>query len=79
MTISMILVQVEYGIEHPIYYLSLNINDTKFNYSYVEKLALETIQVVQIFRHYIILRKTTIISDCNSMTYIISCQFLGGK
>ena len=28
MTIAMVLVQVENGIEHPIYYLSHNLNDT---------------------------------------------------
>ena len=78
-TISMVLFQVEDGIEHPIYYLSRNLNDTKVKYSYVENLALEAIQVVQIFRHYILLRKTTIISDCNPMTYILSCQLIGGK
>jgi len=48
-------------------------------YSYVEKLALAAIQVVQRFRHYILLRKTTIISDFNPMTYILSCQLPGGK
>ena len=79
MTIAMVLVQVEEGIEHPIYYFSHNLNDTEVKYSCVEKLALATVQVVQIFHHYILLRKTTIVSDCNPMTYILSCQLLGGK
>ena len=55
MTIAMVLVQVENGIEHPFYYLSHNLNDTEVKYSYVEKLALVVVQVVQIFRHYILL------------------------
>ena len=38
-TIAMVLVQVEDGIEHPIYYLSRNLNDTEVKYSYVENLA----------------------------------------
>ena len=32
-TIAMVLVQVEYGIEHPIYYLSRNLNDTEVKYT----------------------------------------------
>ena len=76
-TIAMVLVQVEEGIEHPIYYLSRNLNDTESKYSYVEKLALVAMQAVQIFHHYILLRKTTVISDCNPMTNILSHQFLG--
>ena len=79
MTIAMVLVQVEDKIEHSIYYLSHNINDTEFNYSYIENLALVAVQAVQIFRHYILLRKTTIVSDCNPMTYILSRQLIGGK
>ena len=78
-TIAMVLVQVENGIEHLIYYLSHNLNDTEVKYSYIENLALVAIQDVQIFRHYILLRKTTIVSNCNPMTYILSRQLLGGK
>ena len=75
----MVLVQVENGIENPIYYLSRNLNDMEIKYSYVEKLALAAVQAVQIFRHYILLRKTTIVSDCNPMNYILSRQLLGGE
>ena len=75
----MVLVQEESGIEHPIYYLSCNLNDTESKYSHVKNLALAAVQVVQRFRHYILLRKTTIISKCNPMTYILSRQLLGGK
>ena len=77
-TIAMVLVQVEDGIEHSIYYLSCNLNDTKVKYSYVENISLEAVQAIQIFRHYILLRKTTIVSDCNPMTYILSRPFMGG-
>ena len=48
-------------------------------YAHVEKLALAVVQVVQRFRHYIILRTITVVSDCNPMTYILSRQLLGGK
>ena len=54
-SIAMVLVKVEDGIEHPIYYLSRNLNDKKFKYSYVEKLALVVVQAIQIFFHYILL------------------------
>ena len=37
-TITMVLVQEEDGIEHSIYYLSHNLNDTEVKYTYVEKL-----------------------------------------
>lgn len=78
-TTGMVLVQEERGIEHPIYYLSYNMNDKKIMYFYVEKLALAIVQFVQRFRHYILLQKTTVISDCNPMIYIFPCQLLGGK
>ena len=75
--IGMVLVQEENDIEHPIYYLSRNLNDTEGKYYYVEKLALATMQAVQRFCHYILLQKTTVISDCNPMTYILSHLLLG--
>ncbi|MCY6488215.1 RNase H-like domain-containing protein, partial [Actinobacillus pleuropneumoniae] len=65
--------------DSPIYYLSRNLNDIESKYSYVEKLALAAVQVIQRFRHYVLFRKTTILSDCNPMTYILSRQLLGGK
>ena len=79
MTIDMVLVQVENGIEHSIYYLSRNLNDTKVKYSYVEKFSLAAVQAVQRFCHYILIRMTTVVSDCNPMTYILSFQLLGGE
>ena len=62
-----------------IYYLSRNLHPTEIKYTHVEKLALETVQVVQIFRHYILLCKTTVISYCSPMIYILTKQLLGGK
>eukprot|EP00253_Pinus_taeda_P009010 PITA_09010 len=78
-TIAMVLVKEDNGIEHPIYYLGQKLNDTETKYSYVEKLALLAVQAIQRFRHYILFRKTTILSNCNPMTYILSRQLLGGK
>ena len=79
-TIGMVLVQDDDdGNEHVIYYLSHNLLDTETRYAYIEKLALATVCAVQCFRHYILLRTTTVISDCNPMTYILSRQLLGGK
>ena len=76
----MVLVQEdEFHDEHVIYYLSRNLHPTKIKYSHVENLALAVVQVVQRFRHYILLRKTTLISDCNPMMYILTKQLLGGK
>ena len=69
----------EFHGEHVIYYLSQNLHPTEIKYSHVEKLALETVQVVKRFCHYILLRKTTMISYCNPMMYILTKQLLGGK
>eukprot|EP00253_Pinus_taeda_P008686 PITA_08686 len=72
-TIGMVLVQDDDdGTEQVIYYLSRNLLDTESRYAYVEKLALAAVCTVQCFRHYILLRTTTVISDCNPMTYILS-------
>ena len=79
-TIGMFLVQeYEFHGEHVIYYLSHNLHPTEMKYSHVEKLALVVVQVVQRFRHYILLRKTKVISDCNPMMYILTKQLLEGK
>ena len=48
-TIAMVLVQEDDGIEHPIYYLSRNLNEIESKYPYVEKLALAAIQAIQRF------------------------------
>ena len=77
--IAMVLVQVENGIEHTIYYLIHNLNDMEVKYSYIENLALVVVQVVQRFRHYILFRKTIVIPNCNPMTYILSRKLLGGN
>ena len=76
----MVLVQDDdNGNEHVVYYLSRNLLDTETRYAHVEKLALAAVQAVQRFRHYILLRTVTMVSDYNPMTYILSRQLLGGK
>lgn len=77
-TIAMVLVvqDDDDGDEHMIYYLSWNIFDTETRYAHVKKLDLG---VVQGFPYYILLQKTTAISNCNPMTYILTRQLLGGK
>jgi hypothetical protein len=59
--------------------LSRSLATAETKYLYVEKLALATIHVVQCFRHYILLRRTTVISDCNPMQHILTRQLMGGK
>ena len=76
----MVLVQEdEFHSEHVIYYLSQNMHLIEIKYTHVEKFALAAIQDVQRFRHYILLRKTTVISDCNPMMYILTKQLIGSK
>ena len=63
-TITVVLVQENlHGQEHVIYYASKNLMDSETRYSCVEKLALATIIVVQTFRHYILLRTTTVLAE----------------
>jgi hypothetical protein len=65
--------------EHVIYYLNQSLTPTETKYLHVKKLALAVVQAVQCFRHYILSRKTIMISNCNPMQHILTRQFLGGK
>jgi hypothetical protein len=65
--------------EHVIYYLSRSLTPAETKYLLVKKLALATVKAVQRFRHYILSRKTTVISNYNPMQHILTRQFLGGK
>jgi hypothetical protein len=77
-TIAMVLVEEDDSHDkHVIYYLIQSLTTTKTKYLHVDKLALAAVQVVQRFHHYILLRRTTIISDCNPMQHILTRQFLG--
>ena len=76
----MVLVQEDpNGEEHVIYYLSKSLSGPKLRYSHVEKLALAVVIAVQRFRHYILLRTTTVIADSNPMYHVLTRQVLGGK
>jgi hypothetical protein len=79
-TIAMVLVQEDHNDEeHVIYYLSKSLSGPELRYSHVEKLALAAIIAVQRFRHYILLRTTTVITNSNPMYHVLTCQVLGGK
>jgi hypothetical protein len=79
-TIGMVLIQEDDAHdEHVIYYLSRSLTSTEIKYQHVEKLALTAVQAVQCFRHYILARKTIVISHCNPMQHILTRQLLGGK
>ena len=72
-TISMVLVQDgDKGYKHVIYYLSHNLLNTEMHYAHVDKLTLAVVQVIQRFQHYILLCTTTVIFECNLMTYILT-------
>ena len=67
----MVLVQEDpNGDEHVIYYLRKSISGLELQYSHVEKLDLEAVITVQRFRHYILLRTTTVITYSNPMYHI---------
>ena len=67
------------GEEHVVYYLSKSLLGPETRYCHVEKLALAAVFAVQRFRHYILLRKTTIVTDVNPVYHILTRQVLGGK
>jgi hypothetical protein len=70
-TIGMVLIQEDDSHdENVIYYLSQIITPTETKYLHVEKLALAGIQEFQHFRHYILSRKNTVISNCNTFSHI---------
>ena len=72
-TITMVLVQENPdGQEHMIYYAIKNLMDSKIWYSYMEKLALAMVIVVQKFHHYILLHTTTVFVDQHPMYYILT-------
>jgi hypothetical protein len=76
----MVLVQEnDFLKEHVIYYLSRGLVGPQLNYSHVEKLALAVVHVVQRFRHYILLRKTTVIAIVNPFQYMLTRHVIGGK
>ena len=76
----MVLVQEDDSHDsHVIYYLSRSLTTTKTKYLHVEKLALAAVQAVQRIGHYILLRGTTVISDCNPMKHILTQKFLWGE
>ena len=79
-TIYMVLVQEDNDDDkHVIYYLSKSLSGPELRYSHVEKLALATVIDVQRFRHYILLRTTTVIAASNPMYHILKRQVLGRK
>lgn len=65
--------------EHVIYYLSKGLDGPELRYSHVEKLSLVVVFVVNRFRHYMMLRQSTVIASENPMRHILSHQFIGGK
>jgi hypothetical protein len=79
-TIDMVLVQEDDLLEeHVIYYLSQGLVGPELNYSHVEKLALEVVHVVQRFRHYIFLCKTTVINIVNLFQYVLTRSIIDGN
>jgi hypothetical protein len=79
-TIGMVLVQEDDELhEHVIYYLIRNLVGLELNYSHIEKLALAVIHAIQHLRHYILLCKTTVVSDVNMFQYVLTRSIKGGK
>jgi hypothetical protein len=72
-TIGMVLVQEDETLQdHVIYYISRGLVGTELNYAYVEKLALEAVHVSQRFHHYILLRKTIVITVVKPFQHVLT-------
>jgi hypothetical protein len=65
--------------EYVIYYLSRGLAGPELNYSHIEKLALEAVDAVQWFRHYVLFRKTTVIVVVNPFQYMLTRWVIGRK
>jgi hypothetical protein len=77
-TIGMVLVQEDdFLLEYVIYYLSQGLVRPELNYSHIEKLVLEAVHTVQRFHHYILFRKTIVISIMNPLQYILTQRVIG--
>ena len=59
--------------------MSRNLIDAEIRCSYVEKLALATIHVVQRLRHYILLCQTLVVANVNPFQFVLTRRMIGGK
>ena len=76
----MVLVQEDKELqEHIVHYLSRNLIDAELHYTYVEKLALATVHVVQRLRHYILLRQTLVVAHINPFQLVLTIRMMGGN
>jgi hypothetical protein len=72
-TINMVLAQEDdLFSEYVIYYLSQGLVGPELNYSHIEKLVLAAFHAVQRFCHYVLFRKTTVISIVNLFQYMLT-------
>ena len=79
-TIGMALVQEDEELhEHVIYYLSQNLIHVELRYTYVEKLSLAIVPVVQRLRHYILLHQTLVVAHINPFQIVLTRRMIGGK
>jgi hypothetical protein len=58
--------------EYVINYLSRGLIGPELNYSHIEKLVLEAVHAVQLFRHYVLFGKTIIIAIVNPFQYVLT-------
>lgn len=78
--IGTILVQEdECQREHPIYYLSRALANNEMSYVYVEKLAIAVVHDAQRLRHYLVSRKTLVLTNLNPFQYILSHRLINRK
>lgn len=59
--------------------LSKGLVGRKLRYTHVEKIALASVHDIKRIDHYILSRRTVILSVINPMIFILSCQMIGEK
>jgi len=77
MTGMVIIQEDKYLHDHFIYYLIQNIIDPELKYSHVEKIALAVTHAVQILHHYILVQKTTMVTNVNPFQYVLKRRIIG--
>lgn len=65
--------------ENVIHYLIWAHADIDLSYDHVKKLAIVLVDVVQQLRHYLVLRKTLVVTNLNPFQYILTHCLIGGR
>ncbi len=66
-------------IDRPVYYVNILMNNTKKNYTTIEKEALAMIYVVKKFKHYLLGNNFTFFVDHQALLYLVNKPIVTGQ